>query len=240
MIRINLAPTKRKRASASAAPTAARGQRVAGASAGAGAGAASFLLMFIGWCALVGAGWYLLDIEEEAALAVRGKTAVLAKETSDIKAVIDEAGLKAREEEIQRQEVAIHKLEAKQRTPVFVMYELAMMLTDAQQGGGVTIDEEKYKKNKADDPQSEINERWDPSGLWLSSVVENEGRLTIEGSARDAADLAELTRRLRASVWFGEITHPNYERATTTSNRGGAAAQRTLTWKLDVAVRRWN
>ena len=131
------------------------------------------------------------------------------------------------------------RLKSKQRTPVFVMYELAMMLTDAQLGGGVTIDEEKYKKNKADDPQSEINERWDPSGLWLSSVEEADGRLTIEGSARDAADLSEFTRRLRASVWFGEITHPNYERADSKS-RDREDTQRHLTWKLDVAVRRWN
>ncbi len=235
MIRINLAPTKRKRATASAAPSASRGP----AAAGANSGAVSFLLMFVGWLALGGAGWYLLTIEEEAAQVVRIKAAAINKEVTDLKAVIDEAGLKAREEEITRQEVAIEKLKAKQRTPAFVMYELAMVLTDAQQGGGVTIDEEKYKKNKADDPQSEINERWDPSGLWLSSVVESDGRLALEGSARDAADLSEFTRRLRASVWFGEITHPNYERADGNS-RGREDTQRNLTWKLDVAVRRWN
>lgn len=235
MIRINLAPTKRKRATASAGPAAPRGQ----AAAGSNSGAATFVLMLLLWGGLAGAGWYLLDIEDEAAMAVRAKAAGISKEVNEIKAVIDEAGLKAREEEIKRQEVAIEKLKSKQRTPVFVMYELAMMLTDAQLGGGVTIDEEKYKKNKADDPQSEINERWDPSGLWLSSVVEADGRLTIEGSARDAADLSEFTRRLRASVWFGEITHPNYERADS-KTRDREDTQRHLTWKLDVAVRRWN
>ena len=67
-----------------------------------------------------------------------------------------------------------------------------------------------------------------------------DGRLTIEGSARDAADLSEFTRRLRASVWFGEIPHPNYERADS-KTRDREDTQRHLTWKLsDVAVRRWN
>jgi Tfp pilus assembly protein PilN len=235
MIRINLAPTKRKRAAATAAPVAGRVQAAAGPGSG---GAITFLLMFMGWIGLAAAGWYLLTIEDDAALVVRNQTAGIAKEVGEIKAVIDEAGLKAREEEIARQKVAIEKLEAKKRTPVFVMYELAMILTDKSAGGGVTIDEEKYKKNKADDPQSEINERWDPSGLWLTSVVESDGRLAIEGAARDAADLAEFTRRLRASVWFGEITHPNYER--TDNQRGREDTQRHLTWKLDVAVRRWN
>lgn len=234
MIRINLAPTKRKRAAAVASSGAGRPQPVAGSTAG----AVSFLLMFVGWVGLAAAGWYLLTIEDDAAMVVRAQAAGVSKEVNEIKAVIDEAGLKAREEEITRQEVAIEKLKAKQRTPVFVMYELAMMLTDAQAGGGVTIDEEKYKKNKADDPQSEINTRWDPSGLWLTSVVETEGRLAIEGSARDAADLSEFTRRLRASVWFGDITHPNYERVDATRNK--ADTQRHLTWKVDVAVRRWN
>jgi Tfp pilus assembly protein PilN len=209
------------------------------ASVGSGGGAITFLLMFIGWIGLAAAGWYLLTIEEDAAMVVRNQTAGVSKEVGEIKAVIDEAGLKAREEEIKRQEVAIDKLKAKQRTPVFVMYELAMILTDPAAGGAVTIDEEKYKKNKADDPQSEINPRWDPSGLWLTSVIESDGRLAIEGSARDAADLAEFTRRLRASVWFGEITHPNYERADATQ-RGRDDTQRHLTWKIDVAVRRWN
>lgn len=236
MIRINLAPTKRKRAAATASPV---GGRVQSAVAGGNSGAITFLLMFVGWLGLAGAGWYLLTIEDDAAMKVRTQTAGVAKEVGEIKAVIDEAGLKAREEEIKRQEVAIEKLKAKQRTPVFVMYELAMILTDAAAGGAVTIDEEKYKKNKADDPQSEINPRWDPSGLWLSSVVESEGRLAIEGSARDAADLAEFTRRLRASVWFGEITHPNYERSDA-NQRGREDTQRHLTWKIDVAVRRWN
>lgn len=232
MIRINLVPTKKRR-SGGAAPAASRAVTV-----GANAGAATFLLMFILWAAMAGAGYYLLTIEEEGAMAVRAQSAAISKEVNEIKAVIDEAGLKAREEDIKRQEIAIAKLKAKQRTPVFVMYELAMILTGTTEGGAVTIDEEKYKKNKADDPQSEINPRWDPSGLWLTKLAEENGRLSIEGAARDAADLSEFTRRLRASIWFGNITHPNYERVT--QSRGKDDAPRHLNWKLDVEVRRWN
>jgi Tfp pilus assembly protein PilN len=234
MIRINLVPTKRKRPSTATVVQSARPT----AAGGGNAGAVSFMLMFIGWIGLGAAGWYLLTLEEDAAQSVRAKATSVGNEVTTIKALIDEAGLKAREEAIERQKVAIEKLKAKQRTPAFVMYELAMILTDKASGGGVTIDEEKYKKNKAADPQSEINDRWDPAGLWLTSVVDKDGRLEIEGQARDAADIAEFARRLRASVWFGEVTHPNYERDD--GQRAKDDAQRHLTWRLEAVVKRWN
>ncbi len=234
MIRINLVPQKRKRAAAT--PSAARPARAEGGGGG-GGGAATAMLFLLVWGGLGAAGWYLLSLEDEATVATRGKAAAVSKEVNEIKAAIDTAGQQQRREEIERQRIAIEKLKAKQRTPAFVMYELAMILTDPSQGGGVTKDEEKYNRNKAADPQSVINDRWDPSGLWLTKVSEANGRLTIEGAARDAADLSEFTRRLRASVWFGEITHPDYERVTDTRAQD---AQRHLTWKLDVEVRRWD
>jgi Tfp pilus assembly protein PilN len=232
MIRINLIPQKRRKGiggpSRTIAVTAAPGE---------GRGGLAFALMMLGWLGIAGAGWYLLEMEEEAAAVVRAQAADVTKDAKDLETAIDTASLDAKEADMQQQELAIQKLKAKQRTPAFVMYELASILTDASKGGGPTIDQEKYKQSVKDDPQSQINERWDPSGLWLTKVTEEEGRLKIEGTARDASDLAEFTRRLRASVWFGNITHPDYERASDQKDKEG---QRNLTWKLDVAVLRWN
>jgi Tfp pilus assembly protein PilN len=232
MIRINLIPAKRKKGAGGAVRTVA-----VAAAPTEGGGGLSFLLMFVGWLLLGGAGWYLVSQEDEAAAGVRAKAANLTKTATDLKTAIDSASITARNEDIKRQEIAIEKLRAKQRTPAFVMYELASILTDAAKGGGPTIDQEKYKQNVKDDPQSQINDRWDPSGLWLTTLGEKEGRLEIEGQARDAADLSEFTRRLRASVWFGDITHPDYQRSADQKDR---ESQRNLTWKLDVAVQRWN
>jgi Tfp pilus assembly protein PilN len=232
MIRINLIPQKRKKGSGAAVRTVA----VASTPSQGSGGLAAFL-MLIGWLGIGGACWYLLTLEDEAATGVRTQAANIQKEAKTLSDAIDSTSIKTRTEEIKRQEIAIEKLRAKQRTPAFVMYELASILTDASKGGGPTIDQEKYKQNIKDDPQSQINERWDPSGLWLTSVAEEDGRLKIEGTARDAADLSEFTRRLRASVWFGDITHPDYERI---SDQRDKDAQRNLTWKLDVAVQRWN
>ena len=70
-------------------------------------------------------------------------------------------------------ERAIKKVEAKRRTPVFVLYEIAMILTDGKEGGGPDIDQEKYRQNLKSDPQSAINDRWDPSGLWIEALQDN-------------------------------------------------------------------
>jgi len=231
MIRINLAPTKKKKRSRSASPSAD--------SAGSSTSAAQawMLGMFLGWIAVGGVCYWLQTIEEEAADKQRRIAVAKNKEADQIKKDIDEEGLKKREEQVMQMELAEKKLNAKRRTPVFVMYEMSSMLTDAAAGGGVDKDEEKYRAGIAADPQSAINEKWDPTGLWIDSVEQNGPTLSIAGQARDAADLSEFTRRLRASARFGESSSPDFERE---GNADKTDEARYLTWKLNVQVRRWN
>jgi len=223
MIRINLAPTKRRpatRATIVAAP-ASRGQ-------------VWLIAMLLGWIVMGALGWWLLVLEEEATEALRAEAAQTNKQIEAIKSEIDEEGLNARRAQVEQMEIAIEKLNAKRRTPVYVLYELAMILTDAQQGGGPDIDQEKYRRHLRDDPQNELNPRWDPSGLWVNSIDESGGMLNLTGEARDATDLTEFTRRLRASARFGELSNPVFERVG--DRRDGS---RYLSWKLSVQVRQW-
>lgn len=227
MIRINLAPTKKKRA--------VRSTAASGAPTG---GGQWWLLGMVGlWLAMVGLGWWLISLEEEAASDLRATTAAKNQEIEAIRKEIDEEGLKQREAQVEQLEVAIKKLTAKRRTPAYVMYELGMILTDAKDGGGPDIDQEKYRQNLKADPQSEINDRWDPTGLWLDEMVEEGGVLVMAGQARDATDLTEFTRRLRASARFGELSNPDFERI---GNSGQDDLARFLKWKLTVGVRRWD
>lgn len=228
MIRINLLPTKKKAARAIAA---ARG----GAARG-GSGQWWVLGWLIGWLLLGGAGWWLLTMEEEATTELRQQSAQKTHEAEAISQDIDEEGLEASKQELAMQEAIKEKLEAKRRTPVFVMYELAMILTDAKEGGGPDIDKEKLRQLTKADAQAEPNPLWDPSGLWLTKVEEKGGLLVIEGGARDATDLSELTRRLRASARFGKVSHPNFERVAAK----GKDDEPHLTWKLDVTVNQWD
>lgn len=231
MIRINLAPSKKKKRSRSAA----RSRDSAGSSAS--AAQAWMLGMLMGWIVVGGVCYWLQTIEEDAADKQRRVAVAKNKEADKIKKDIDEEGLKQRVEQVEQMQLAKKKLNAKRRTPVFVMYEMSSMLTDAAAGGGVDRDEEKYRAGIAADPQSAINEKWDPTGLWIDSVEQNGQTLSIGGQARDAADLSEFTRRLRASARFGESSSPDFEREGS-ANKDDEA--RYLTWKLNVQVRRWN
>ena len=230
MIRINLLPKKRK---SSAKP--ARGAAGRGAPSGGGPGQWWILAMIVLWLAVAGVGYWLLMLEDEQVQSLRQQAAAQNKQAEVISKEIDEEGLEARKAEADQHEAAIDKLEDKRRTPAYVMYELAMILTDGKEGGGPDIDKEKYRQILKQDPNNKLNERWDPTGLWLKSVSEKNGTLALEGSARDATDLAEFTRRLRASARFGSIKHPDFNRVDEK-----AGQQASLEWKLDVAVRRWD
>jgi Tfp pilus assembly protein PilN len=227
MIRINLLPTKKKAARAGAATTG-----------GAASSAGQWWVVgwMLGWLLIGGAAWWLLTMEEDAAAAMREQTAAKARAAEAIKQDIDEDGLVAQEAELSQVEAAIDKLETKRRTPVYVMYELAMILTDSQAGGGPDVDKERLRQIVKSDPQAEINTLWDPTGLWLTKVEEKGGLLLVEGGARDATDLSEFTRRLRASARFDRLSHPNFERVDSK----GKGDEQHLTWKLDVTVRRWD
>ncbi|MCX4240278.1 PilN domain-containing protein [Paraliomyxa miuraensis] len=227
MIRINLLPTKKKAARALAAAK--------GGSARAGVGQWWVMGWLIGWLLLGGAGWWLLLMEEEATAEVRQQAAQKTAEAEKISQDIDEEGLEASKQELAMQEAIKDKLESKRRTPVYVMYELAMILTDAREGGGPDIDKEKLRQLTKTDAQAEPNPLWDPTGLWLTKVEEKGGLLVIEGGARDATDLSEFTRRLRASARFGRVSHPNFERVDAKGKD-----EPHLTWKLDVEVKQWD
>ncbi|MEM7157720.1 MAG: PilN domain-containing protein [Myxococcota bacterium] len=229
MIRINLLPTKKK---------AARGgaRRASGGEGSANAGQLWVFGWLIGWLLIGGAGYWLLTMEEDAAAAMREQAAAKNHAAEKIKNDIDEEGLEASKKELEMQQAIRAKVATKRRTPVYVMYELASILTDDKDGGGADEDKEKLRQLEKSDPRARPNPLWDPTGLWLTKVEEEGGSLVIEGGARDATDLSEFTRRLRVSARFGKVSHPNFERVGTRSDED----EQHLTWALNVAVRRWD
>ncbi len=231
MIRINLLPSKKKAARASAAAAGGRSSR--GAGGGGGAGQWWMVGMLLGWVLIGGAGYWLLSMEDQASAQMRQQAASKAKAAELLKQEIDEEGLEASKKELAMQEAIVKKVDTKRRSPVYVMYELGMILSEGQ---GPDVDKQKLFALRKTDPQAEPNKLWDPTGLWLTSLVEKGGVLAVEGGARDATDLFEFTRRLRASAWFGDVSHPNFER----SGNPDADGEQFLTWRLEVSVLRWD
>jgi Tfp pilus assembly protein PilN len=220
MIRINLVPDRRKKRSSAVTVQAA------------GPGQVVLVFMLVGWVA-VGGGLYWLLLQEQAATdALRAETAKINAEVEKIRKEIDEEGLQARKDKVEQLRVAIDKLKGQQRTPVYVMHELANILTT---GKMPDIDEAELKRIQATDPQSVPSPNWDATSVWVSKVKESGGSLVLEGGARDAADLAEFTRRLRASSRFAAVSNADYTRVDEKT-----ANSSTLKWTLTLQVKRWD
>jgi type IV pilus assembly protein PilN len=58
---------------------------------------------------------------------------------------------------------------------------------------------------RRDNPLSVFNPNWDARRLWITSYVEAQRKLKIDGTARDGEDVSELARRLNLSSYFFDV-----------------------------------
>lgn len=117
---------------------------------------------------------------------------------------------------LRAREDAIAKLQAGRRGPTAVLLELAQILTP---GKGPTADEDKLQQLRKDNPLAVYNPGWDARRLWLTSYVENERVVRIEGLARDGSDVSELAQRLKLSAYFYDLQLLPGKKETTSANK---------------------
>jgi type IV pilus assembly protein PilN len=139
------------------------------------------------------------DLKEQ-----KNKNAQLSGKIDSIKTLV------ANHEEIKKllavlraREDAIAKLQAARTGPTAVLLELAQVLTRDK---GPTADPERLAQLKKDNPLSVYNPAWDTRRLWLTSYIESDRVVKIEGLARDGADVSELAQRLRLSTYFYDVS----------------------------------
>lgn len=229
MIRINLLPAKK------------RGVRLAPSEGGTSKGDLLLFAVLIGWIVLGGVGYWMVVTEEDETARLRAESAKITAKVQEIRERIDEEGLQAKQDKVNQLKTAIEKLQAQKRTPIYVLHELANILTPGQLPD---IDPEAQRKREAEDPEAKINQNWDGSSVWITKLHERgSGVVQVEGSARDAADLSEFVRRLRASSRFGAVTHPEYNRVEKKSNKkrqGAAPPQQHVRFSMSVSVTTWD
>lgn len=186
MIRINLLPTK----------------RAAGAAA---TGGQKWLLLLLAAVLGQAVGLFFFHqskVEERDAQIQRN---------AQIQGQIDEIKrLVANHEEIKKElallrarEQAIAKLQAGRTGPTAALLELAQLLTA---GKGPTSDPDKLAQLRKENPLAVYNPSWDARRLWLTSYIEGERVVRLEGLARDGNDVYELAQRLKLSVYFYDVT----------------------------------
>jgi cell division septum initiation protein DivIVA len=198
--------------------------------------------MLIGWVGMGAGGWYVLDQVEQETEQLKRTASKYKKETEEIKKEIDEEKLQASKDKVAQIQAAIDKLQAQRRTPAQVMHEMANVLT---MGKLPDIDAEKQKQREHEDPRAKLNPNWDGKNVWIGSWKESgEGSLEIEGVARDASDISEYFKRVRASARFGNVSHATFKRDRGKNQGKGkdqpGKGQTSFDFKLSARVLYWD
>ncbi|UQA63322.1 PilN domain-containing protein [Polyangium aurulentum] len=184
MIRINLLPSKRV---SSSQPS----QR--------------WLLAVLAALLLEIVGLFLFYQAKREQLDEQNRTnAQLKSQIDDInKLVADHEEIKKALAVLRAREEAIAKLQAGRTGPTAVLLELSQILSA---GKGPSADPDKLAKLRKDNPLAVYNPSWDARRLWLTSYLEGQRTVRIEGLARDGNDVYELAQRLKLSPYFYEVT----------------------------------
>lgn len=223
MIRINLLPGHKK-------------QGFSKASKGESRAAVYLAAMAAGWVCIAGVQYWMLDSVESETVRMRAKAKEHRERSEKIRKLIDEEALLARQKKVEDVRSAISSVRTQRRSPVFVMHELAQVLST---GKMPDINEEKQRRLENTDPQSRLNPAWDASAVWLKSLsVVGNNTLRLAGSARDPADLDEFLKRMRSSVRFGHVTHPKFD--ADNGAKHGKTGQRTYKFEFDAGISFWD
>lgn len=185
MIRVNLLPQKRAR---SQAPQASQ----------------KWLLFVLGVLVLEVIGLFFFhkkkldELDEQ-----KNKNAQLQSQIDGIKKLV------ANHEEIKKalatlraREDAIAKLQAARSGPTAVLLELSQVLS---MGKGPTAEPDRLAQLGRENPLNVYNPAWDTKRLWLTTYVEIDRTVRVEGLARDGNDVSELAQRLKLSSYFFDV-----------------------------------
>ena len=110
--------------------------------------------------------------------------------------------VKADLELLRARETAIQQLQTARSGPTAILMELARILTP---GRGPSVDPDRLAQLRRDNPLAVFNPNWDARRLSITSYVEAQRQLKIEGKARDGEDVSELARRLNLSSFFYDV-----------------------------------
>jgi Tfp pilus assembly protein PilN len=101
----------------------------------------------------------------------------------------------------QGQEEAIKRLNNARATPAWMLYEISNILTKDHKP---TMSPEMAERIK-NDPNRQFSPGWDPKRLWISSLDEKSGTMTIAGGAQSTTDVTQFMLRMQASVFFTDV-----------------------------------
>jgi Tfp pilus assembly protein PilN len=127
------------------------------------------------------------------------------------------AELKKAADEADERYRSIQRLLSAKVVPAHVLHELGEILS-ANKYPTMTED---MAKRTGNGPDSDANKRfqadWDASHVWLSGFADSPQGFRLEGGAQSENDVAQLAKRLAASVYFSDVTPAGGERVADTA-----------------------
>ncbi len=162
------------------------------------------LLAGVGAVALAAAATYFLvhlplvdeidGLKQENA-ARQKRITQLTQETREFDTV--QAQLNAAKE----QEGAITRLNNARAVPSWMLWELSNILTRDHKP---TMSPEMGERIK-NDANRQFTPGWDPKRIWITSIDEKGGVMTIHGGAQSTTDVTQFALRMQASVFFTHV-----------------------------------
>lgn len=220
MIKINLLPQKR--------PKRAAGRRAASDPSAkhilygvlALAGASLAVLFLVDRPMRADVEQYKLD-EEALKEEIKQKNGELVGYGEMQKAQVDSVARKQAIERLQRAKVV----------PAHVLHELGEILTNNHKPTMTMQMLKETSDPNTGDPNKRYQQDWDPSRVWLSGFTDAKGTFKLEGGAQSESDVAQLSKRLGASVFFLDVAPARGERVVDTAS-GASYYKFTITGKL--------
>jgi type IV pilus assembly protein PilN len=115
---------------------------------------------------------------------------------------------------VEDQEAAIQRLNQARAVPAWMLAELSNILTKDRKPTMTAEMEDRVRV----DPNRQLTPGWDPKRLWIDTIEETQGTVTIKGGAQSDTDVTQFTLRLQASVFFSDVVPEtgNYVEDNTT------------------------
>jgi len=128
------------------------------------------------------------------------------------------AELKKAADEADEHYKSILRLLSTKVVPAHVLHELGEVLS-ATKYPTMTEDMAKRTGSGPDsDPNKRFQADWDASHVWLSGFTDTAGVFKLDGGAQSENDVAQLAKRLAASVYFTDVTPAGGERVADTAS----------------------
>lgn len=139
--------------------------------------------------------------------------------------------LKLAADDAKARERSIKRLMAAKVVPANMLHELGQILTFGQLPTMTSQMSIRTGTSNLADPNRQFDLAWDPNHVWLTSFVDSGGQFKLEGGAQSESDITQLSKRLQASVYFGDIS-PSMEQRVADRDTGTSFYNFTITGKV--------